>query len=135
LSMTRQFLRRSMKKSPVVYESPFFPVQARLPAAGGHATPPLARRQRPRTHTFVRFGDLKVTLITRLLNRAPARKDSRGVAFIPSKAAMVESSEIFEVSESAADCKSGSLICCRHAPLVEWLFSSHNRSHHNYSRC
>jgi hypothetical protein len=34
----------------------------------------------------------------------------------PSKAAMVESSEIFEVSESAADCKSGSLICCRHAP-------------------
>jgi len=38
-------------------------------------------------------------MITRLLpwhNRAPS------VAFIPGKAAMVESSEVFEVSESAA---------------------------------
>jgi hypothetical protein len=51
------------------------------------------------------------------------------------KAAMVESSRIFEVSESAAGCKSGSLICCRHAPLVERLFSSHNCSRHNHSRC
>jgi hypothetical protein len=60
-----------------------------------------------------------MTLITCLLpwhNRAPARKDSPAVAFIPGKAAMVESFEIFEVTESAPDCKSGSLICCRHAP-------------------